>query len=201
MICGRCAFITIPEEEQEPLQAILAEGLLMIYLARADGKVIGKFSEEEFRAKISAGDVSPDDQYLNAGGAGTAGGPERWRRASEFPGAIFPQPDPHEEILPPIPPPIPKLQKKKRSPADIGGLCALLGMFAPLASPVLFFLLSLPLLVAAFVLAIVSLARGKIGSGIGLLILTFVAFMMSITIVTNPDIARNPGKFLSEHRR
>ena len=65
----------------------------MIYVARADGKVIGKFSEEEFRAKISAGDLSPNDQYL---GDGT----RQWIRASEFPGATFPKPDPREQVLP-----------------------------------------------------------------------------------------------------
>src|SRR5947208_13045438 len=65
----------------------------MIYVARADGKVIGKFSEQEFRAKISAGDISPNDQYL---GDGT----RQWIRASEFPGATFPKPDPREQVLP-----------------------------------------------------------------------------------------------------
>ena len=68
-------------------------GLFMIYVARADGKVIGKFSEEEFRTKIAAGDISPDDRYL---GDGT----KQWLRASQFPGAAFPQPNRDEEVLP-----------------------------------------------------------------------------------------------------
>src|SRR5438128_6702947 len=65
----------------------------MIYVARAEGKVIGKFSEKEFRAKISAGDISPNDQYL---GDGT----RQWIRASEFPGATFPEARPQGEVLP-----------------------------------------------------------------------------------------------------
>ena len=52
-------------------------------LARADGTVIGKFNEEELRAKISAGDFSPGDQYLAEGG--------EWLRLSRFPGAQFPK--------------------------------------------------------------------------------------------------------------
>lgn len=70
----------------------------MIYVARADGAVIGKFSEEELRAKISAGDISPHDQYMDPAS-------NQWRRASQFPDATFPQPDPHEEVLPAVPPP------------------------------------------------------------------------------------------------
>src|SRR5438552_1783171 len=64
----------------------LAERLFMsalFYLARADGTVIGKFNEEELRAKISAGDFSPGDQYLAEGG--------EWLRLSRFPGAQFPK--------------------------------------------------------------------------------------------------------------
>jgi len=68
----------------------------MICVARADGQMIGKFSEEEFWAKISAGDISPDDQYLGAGAT-------QWTRASQFPRATFPRPDQNDEFLAPTP--------------------------------------------------------------------------------------------------
>jgi VIT1/CCC1 family predicted Fe2+/Mn2+ transporter len=56
-------------------------------------------------------------------------------------------------------------EKKKRrteTPASISGACALLAAFIPLLHPSLFFLLSLSLLFAAFVLAIVSLVRVRV---------------------------------------
>ena len=67
----------------------------MIYLARADGKVIGKFSEAELRAKIAAGSVSPDDQYV-------ADGASERRRADEYPGATFPWRDEDQPLIPPL---------------------------------------------------------------------------------------------------
>ena len=114
----------------------------IFYLARADGTVIGKFSEEGLLGKISAGDVSPHDQYLAEGG--------QWLRVSVFPGAQFPG-----DFMPPTPPKLTAQPKKKSSPDEVGALCALIAAFAPLVSPLLFLLLSLPLLLAAFVLAIV----------------------------------------------
>jgi len=50
-----------------------------------------------------------------------------------------------------------------------------------------FFLLSLPLLFAAFVLAIVSLVRGRVTGGICLLIGLLPAFMMAFVAVTERD--------------
>jgi undecaprenyl pyrophosphate phosphatase UppP len=63
--------------------------------------------------------------------------------------------------------------------------------FAPLVSPTFFFLLSLPLLFAAFVLAIVSLVRGRITGGICLLLGLLPAFIMAFVAVTER------GKILS----
>jgi hypothetical protein len=68
----------------------------VIYLARANSEIVGKFSEAELRAKISSGDVFPNDQYLSEETGRT------WKKASEFPGATFPPPD--EGFLPPLPP-------------------------------------------------------------------------------------------------
>jgi len=68
----------------------------VIYLARANGEIVGKFSEAELQAKISSGDVFANDQYLSEETGAT------WKKASEFPGATFPPPD--EGFLPPLPP-------------------------------------------------------------------------------------------------
>ena len=70
--------------------------------------------------------------------------------------------------------------KRERSPAYIGGLCAVTAAFLPLAHPVLFILGSMPLLLAAFVLAIVSIVRGKIGGGVSLLVGLVLALTMSV---------------------
>jgi integral membrane sensor domain MASE1 len=51
----------------------------------------------------------------------------------------------------------------------------------------LFFLLSLPLLFAAFVLAIVSLVRGRVVGGICLLIGLFPALMMAFVTLTERE--------------
>ena len=150
----------------------------MIYVSRADGAVIGKFSEEQLRAKITAGDISPGDLYLDPASS-------QWRSASEFPGASFPKCDPHE-VLPPLPKPVatPK-NKRQMSPLEIGVCCALIAAFIPLVDGVLFFVASLPLLIAAFVLAIVSIVRGKIAGGILLLMGIFFAFPMSCVAMTD----------------
>jgi hypothetical protein len=39
----------------------------VFYVARSSGKVIGKFTDGEFKAKIRMGDFSPGDQYLAEG--------------------------------------------------------------------------------------------------------------------------------------
>ena len=136
----------------------------LFYLAKADGRVIGKFTEEELRAKISAGDASPDDQYL-------AEGAREWKRAAEFPGARFPWPAPSAPN---------RTQRKKEdfSPVKLGALCAICAAFLPLVHPVLF-LASVALLIASFVLAILAIVRGKVSGGVLLLIGIFFAFPTS----------------------
>ena len=59
-------------------------------------------------------------------------------------------------------------------------ICAVAAALLPLAVPAFFFFISLPLLTAAFVLAIVALVRGGIFGGIFLLVLVFFAFPVSI---------------------
>jgi hypothetical protein len=69
---------------------------------------------------------------------------------------------------------------QKSSPAAIGILLAIAAAFLPLFSSIFFFFFSLPFMIAAFVLAIVSLVRGGIAGGIILLIAVFFAFPVSI---------------------
>jgi hypothetical protein len=69
---------------------------------------------------------------------------------------------------------------QQSSPAAIGMICAVAAALLPLAVPAFFFFISLPLLTAAFVLAIVALVRGGIFGGIFLLLLVFFAFPVSI---------------------
>jgi hypothetical protein len=59
--------------------------------------------------------------------------------------------------------------------------------FLPLANPVLFVLGSLPLFLTAFVLAIVSIVRGKVGGGLCLLVGLIFAFMMSLVCLVDRD--------------
>src|SRR5437879_2969404 len=69
----------------------------------------------------------------------------------------------------------------------MGGLCAVTAAFLPLVNPVFFFLGSLPLLLAAFVLAIVSIVHGKVVGGVGLLAGLVLAFTMSVVSLVNRD--------------
>jgi hypothetical protein len=86
-------------------------------------------------------------------------------------------------------------EKRQRSPAFIGGLCAVAAAFLPLANPVLFFLGSLPLLLAAFVLAIVSIVRGKVVGGVCLLAGLVLAFTMSVvSIVSRAELLHPPTR-------
>jgi hypothetical protein len=81
-------------------------------------------------------------------------------------------------------------EKKKRwaeTPASVGGAFALIAAFAPLVHPFLFFILSPPLLFAAFVLAIVSLVRGRVTGGVCLLVGLFPALMMAFGTLTERD--------------
>jgi hypothetical protein len=76
--------------------------------------------------------------------------------------------------------------KRERSPANLGGLCAIAAAFLPLIHPAMI-VLSAALLMAAFVLAIVSIARGKVGGGIALMVGLMLAFAMSIATLTDRD--------------
>ena len=167
----------------------------MIYLARADGKVIGKFSEAELRAKIAAGSVSPDDQYV-------ADGASERRRADEYPGATFPWRD---EDQPLIPPPDRTARKKEdhwpanwlappKSPLEFGVLCAICAALLPLLHP-MFVLVSVGLLMASFVLSIIAMVRGKVSGGI-LLMIGIITVALPVLCVSTID----REKILQSHR-
>jgi len=82
-------------------------------------------------------------------------------------------------------------QLQRSSPAAIGILFAIAAAFLPLASSMFFFFLSLPLLLAAFVLAIVSLVRGGIAGGIILLIGIFFALPISfLSLISRSEILK-----------
>ena len=126
-----------------------------------NGKVIGEFSEEDFRKNVQIGVIAPSDYYFCEGFT-------NWKSVADFKRNRF------------------LLGKfagvKQRSPAYTGGLCAVVAAFLPLVSPVLFFLGSLPLFLTAFVLAIVSIVRGKVGGGLLLLVGLVFAFMMKAKV-------------------
>ncbi len=149
---------------------------MIVHVAR-DGAEVGQFSEQEFRDKIFSGEIQPDNHYWTEG-------MDDWQLVSEYRSSpSLPGPP----TLPPLPRVAEKKKRRTETPASIGGACALVAAFAPLLSPSLFFLLSLPLLFAAFVLAIVSLVRGRVTGGICLLLGLFPAFMMAFVSLTERD--------------
>jgi hypothetical protein len=187
--CPACQHtIKLPSPEPPSAPALTTATANMIFHVGRDGTELGQFSEQEFRDKISAGEIRPYDHYWTQG-------MDDWQLVSEY--RRLPS-SPGPPTLPPLRR-MPEKKKKKgwaETPASIGGACALVAAFAPLVSPAFFFLLSLPLLFAAFVLAIVSLVRGRVTGGICLLIGLFPAFMMAFVSVTDRDkmLNRQPVK-------
>jgi DNA-directed RNA polymerase subunit RPC12/RpoP len=163
--------VSVPATPEKPQAAVF-------YVGRG-GTELGQFNEQEFRDKILTGSIRPGDHYWKEG-------MDDWQLVSEYRGLPSPTTPP---TLPPLAR-MPETKKKKgraETPASIGGACALVAAFAPLVSPTLFFLLSLPLLFAAFVLAIVSLVRGRVVGGICLLVGLFPALMMAFVTLTDRD--------------
>ncbi|SRR6266487_4599816 len=152
-----------------------------VHVAR-DGKVIGEFSEDDFRKNVRAGVILSTDHYFCEGFT-------NWKSVADFKrGRLFSA--------------FGRERARVRSPAYTGGLCAVAAAFLPLANPVLFFLGSLPLFLTAFVLAIVSIVRGKVGGGLCLLVGLIFAFMMSfVALVDRDNILHHPEKLRSEQRR
>jgi hypothetical protein len=80
---------------------------------------------------------------------------------------------------------------QKSGPAEIGFLCAVAGALLPMANPGFLILLSMPLFIAALVLAIVALVRGGTLSGILLLITIFFAVPISFVTTAAGGAARS----------
>jgi hypothetical protein len=133
-----------------------------------DGKVIGEFSEDDFRKNVRRGVVVPSDYYFCEGFTD-------WKSVADFKRHRLFTAFRSER------------SRIERSPAYTGGLCAVAAAFLPLANPVLFVLGSLPLFLTAFVLAIVSIVRGKIGGGLCLLVGLIFTFMISLVCLVDRD--------------
>ena len=197
-----------------------------LFQVARDGEIIGQYSEPEFQRKIFSSEIQPDDFFWREGFPDWKPVSAYRAAAKTQPifnvgGASVPRPNTggtsfvsSQNRFQPIASirrwgarnvsasSSIKREKRESTPASIGGLCAIAAAFAPLLDQTLFFLISLPLLFAAFVLAIVSIARGKIGGGILLLIGLAFAFVCSIAALTDRDkILHHPEAIAHPDRR
>lgn len=159
---------------------------MAIHVGR-DGAIIGEFDEDVFRNKIFSGELLPDDVFWQ---------PElkEWLPISSYrvPPPLPEPPRPIETALDRVSEfmtkgPKPKKTSRSFSPAKTGGLLAVAAWLAPLAHESFFFLVSLPFLLAAFVLAIVSIVKGRLTGGIILLVAILPAFIASCGSMTDRD--------------
>ncbi len=142
---------------------------MTFYVARA-GQEIGADDRAAFESKMSAGIYQPSDHYWSEGMTDWLPvSTYRSTVAQEQPAAALPK------------------AKRTRNPAAIGALLALAASFAPLVWPGLFFLFSLPALFAAFVLAIVALAKTRVLGGLALLAFLLPAMIWSWMSLVNRD--------------
>lgn len=138
---------------------------MTVFVMKAGGDP-EQMDEQEFRDRIFRNEILESDYYWHDGLSD-------WQPVS-----AYRRPTANREAMPPMPiaaptTPTPVARKhvrRQNTPAGLGGACAFLALLAPLLHESLFFLISLPLLVAAFVLAIVSLVKGRVTGGIILLI-------------------------------
>jgi hypothetical protein len=147
-----------------------------LYVAR-DGADIGQFSEEEFRAgkaKERLNSLLSDRRLF-----------ERKEPANDSDRLAD-----EESKTPMSEASAEKKMRRGSSPAYtayIGALLAIVAAFIPLVNWAFFWFLSLPLVLATFVLAIVSLVRGGITGGVILMIGVFLAFPISILTALNRE--------------
>ena len=159
----------------------------MIYYISRDGVERGPLDEGSLKHEIANGITLPTDYYWREGMTD-------WELVSTLP---------WQAVVPPVVPKSTKqsrvakwmqreeTQLKNRSPAYIGGILTGCAAFLPLANAGLF-LVSLSLLFAAFILAIVALVRGKILGGICLLIFLPIALIVSWTCLVDRDRLLSP---------
>jgi hypothetical protein len=161
----------------------------------SNGEPVGNFGEAVFEEKILAGEILPTDLF-------SAEGLTEWRPVSQYKKAQHAQ----RAKPPPLPATVTAAQrartktKKERTAAETGGVLAVGAAFAPLLHPSLFFLLSLPMLLGALVLAIVSITKGKVTGGIFLLIGLLPALMMSWTCMVDREKLLHHPEQLRESR-
>src|SRR6266702_2223171 len=141
----------------------------VFYVARSSGKVIGKFTDGEFKAKIRIGDFSPGDQYL-------AEGMKQWVPCSS-PAVAEPERLRLQQ----------KAKKNERSLAATGGLCAAVAVFISHVQLDLLVFISLLFLITGLVFTILSIVRGKIAGGLCMLAGKLIALCLSFVAVTDRD--------------
>jgi hypothetical protein len=148
------------------------------HVSRPDGTTLGEFSESEFKRKIFANEIDTDDFYWTEG-------MEDWRAV-----ALYGARRKAAVISPPVPPPLlpvsqPESQatgistpktadsaKAKAKQKTVLGSVALQGfgmLFVAGVIPVLYsplILVSVGLVLAAFVLAIIGIVRGHVATGV-----------------------------------
>lgn len=142
----------------------------MFSVAR-DGEVLGEFSEKDFRAKIFGNEIWPTDSFWRSG-------MDDWQPVSSYRAAEptvrndkGSPPKPLERLVPTI---SRRPFFQQSTPASIGAFCAVIAALGPLFSPAMI-AIAIPLLIAAFILAVMTMVKGRIWIGIALLIGTFIA--------------------------
>lgn len=172
----------------------MAEGAkkgVRIHVAR-NGQVIGEFDEFAFREKITKREILATDHYF------AEGAQKDWKPVYEY----RPPSPPLTHAAPAVPTGKKrfkfhwtKLSDEKSSPGATGTMLAVTAALLPLLHPSLFFLLSLPMLLAAFVLSIVSITKGRVTVGVLLLIGLLPAFFMALAGVIDRDkILHHPAE-------
>ncbi len=154
----------------------------MIFVCR-NGEHLGEFSEAEFREKILAEEILPSDDYWQEGFPDWVSVAEYRDLADTQPTNVR-RPAPHrpqqlaqaavESAAAARPVAAKRKLFERETTLTIGVACALIAAFGPLFSQTML-VLSVPLLIAAFVLAIISMVKGRIAGGIALLMGTFIA--------------------------
>jgi hypothetical protein len=165
----------------------------VIFHVARDGEVIGEFDEEDFREKLGRKEILWTDHFL-------AEASQEWKPVHDYnPGRKLPAKTPpirRANKPPPIPramiqnsekTSLPRAAKVPLSPAQTGTLFAVCAALIPLLWAPLFIFISLPLLLAAFVLAIMAIVKGKLTSGVLLLIGLVFAFGMGFTAMIDPE--------------
>ncbi len=124
-----------------------------------DGKLIGEFSEEDFRKNVRVGVFVPSDHYFCQGF-------KDWKSVADFKGK--------GALLGFTPP--------KTIAGQIGALLAV-SWFMPMIHPV-FLIFTIALAVAAFVVAITELVKSRLTNGILLIVFCIMTPFMIVAVLS-----------------